>query len=95
MENKETYKIAGGEGHDLILKDRNRMTITGVKEVLTFNEDNVVLQTSKGDLHIKGEKLNVKKLNLDDGNLEINGFVTHIEYVAEGKKKGFLKNLFK
>ncbi|MEC9488650.1 MAG: sporulation protein YabP [Halanaerobium sp.] len=95
MEKKETNKSIREDGHNLVLKNRQQMSMSGVKEVLTFNEENILLQTSQGDLEIRGEKLNVQRLNLDDGNLEIIGLITHVEYVPEDKKRGLLKRLFK
>ncbi len=55
---------------NVIVENRNKVTITGVEQVESFNENIIILMTVKGGMTIKGEGLNVGKLNLDDGNVK-------------------------
>lgn len=90
MENKTTPGP-----HSFSLKERKLLEMDGVKEVVSFNEDKVILQTTQGNLNIKGKELNITKLNLDDGSIKISGFVTSLEYLEKAGRSGFLNNLFK
>ena len=77
------------EGHSLTLTDRKRMSLTGVEDVDCFNEQIVVLRTPLGTLTVAGAGLNVSKLSLEEGRVEIEGEVDALEY-SGGKKKGGL-----
>ncbi len=63
---------------NVIVENRNKVTITGVEQVESFNENIIILMTVKGGMTIKGEGLNVGKLNLDDGNVKIDGIINGI-----------------
>ncbi len=65
---------------NVIVENRNKVTITGVEQVESFNENIIILMTVKGGMTIKGEGLNVGKLNLDDGNVKIDGIINGIFY---------------
>ena len=78
-----------GEGHSLTLTDRKRLSLTGVEDVDCFNEQIVVLRTPLGTLTVAGAGLNVSKLSLEEGRVEIEGEVDALEY-SGGKKKGGL-----
>lgn len=80
---------------NLSLKNRKYLELSGVKEVITFNEDQVFLQTTQGVLTIKGKELNIQKLNLDDGNVKIDGLIISLTYNDKANEKGLLKKLFK
>ena len=56
---------------NILVEDRNRVSITGVEQVESFNDNTIILRTIKGGMVIKGEGLNVDRLNLDDGNVKI------------------------
>ncbi len=81
--------------HNFSLKDRKFLSMDGVKEVISFNEEKITLETNQGNLSIKGEKLNIKKLNLDDSNMEVEGFISSLDYTAKAGKKGLISRLFK
>lgn len=80
---------------NLILKNRKHLELSGIKEVISFNEDKVFLQTIQGVLEIKGRELNMHKLNLDDGIVKIEGLVLSLNYSDKTQEKGLLKKLFK
>ncbi|NLL80892.1 MAG: sporulation protein YabP [Tissierellia bacterium] len=81
---------------NILLEDRNKATISGVEQVDSFNDTTIILSTIKGGLSIKGEGLNVGKLNLDEGNIKISGLINSISYISkEGTPKNFMGKIFK
>lgn len=73
--------------HNIIMENRSKITISGVENAESYNESEVVLNTSKGVLIIKGDCLNLSKLNLDSGEITVNGHIAMLEYL-EPKKSG-------
>lgn len=82
---------------NILVEDRNRASITGVEQVESFNDNTIILKTIKGGMIIKGENLNVDKLNLDDGNVKISGIINGINYVEKisGQKGNIIGKIFK
>ena len=82
----------------LLLENKEVLNVTGVENVDNFNDEIVVLITSKGRLTIKGEKLNISKLNVDEGRLIVKGVVNSLvysEYEGQREKISLVKKLFK
>lgn len=80
--------------HSLTLDNRSKLSLTGVEDVLGFNEETVNLNTSMGDLTVKGSDLHINKLNLDTGEVEIDGRVNFLQYTQNKSDKGFMQRLF-
>ncbi|WDV45547.1 YabP/YqfC family sporulation protein [Clostridiaceae bacterium M8S5] len=82
---------------NVYLEDRKKLTVSGVEHVDKFNENIIVIVSTNGLITIKGENLNINKLNLDDANLKIEGQIDSIVYSNKSfnSKKGLLKNMFK
>ncbi|MDO4175628.1 MAG: sporulation protein YabP [Eubacteriales bacterium] len=81
--------------HDLSLQDRQKMAVSGVNEVINFDENQVMIDTSLGTLIIRGNSLHVDQLSLDSGELRLTGRIDIMEYddtTAAGG--GFLRRLF-
>ncbi len=100
------HERPGGEGsvaarkrHQFTLKHRESMAVEGVLNVESFDEQEVHLETDQGMMTIRGSGLHIKELNLEGGNLLVDGFVRSIEYTGDapkGKKaKGLFGKLFK
>lgn len=84
------------KNQNIIIEDRNRINISGVEQVDSFNETTIVLSTVKGGLSIKGEELSISKLNLDEGSVKISGMVNSLTYISkEGTPKNFMGKIFK
>lgn len=86
------------KGHRLVLQDRGNMTLSGVHKVQTFDPKEIVLETEQGLLHIRGEKLDIKQLDLPNGVVEINGHIDALTYPRQstsGGREGFLGRIFK
>jgi sporulation protein YabP len=85
------------KNHILHIDGRQRVDITGVTKVIVFNEENVMLSTVMGVLIIKGRNMKMNKLNVDNGDMSIEGEVVSFTYTSKDgeKKESVLKKLFK
>lgn len=82
----------------LLLENKEVLNVTGVENVDNFNDEIVMLITNKGKLTIKGEKLNISKLNVDEGKLIVKGVINSLvysEYEGQREKVSLVKKLFK
>ena len=70
--------------HSLRLVNRNQMELSGVVNVNTFDEQEIVLETQQGFLGIAGEQLHITLLNLDEGKVAVEGNVSSIIYREQG-----------
>ena len=84
--------------HNLILENRNKLSITQVEDVDTFDENRIVLFTHDDTIIVEGYDLHIQKLDVAGGELSISGEVTGIQYDGRdsyGKKGGFFKKMLK
>ena len=81
--------------HTLTIEGRNRAIITGVTDVDNFNDTMIVMNTSAGAMTLVGSALHISKLNLDDGQLLVEGQIDALEYDERARGKGGLSRLFK
>lgn len=84
--------------HNITLEGREKLHITGVIDVDSFNESAVIVGTQMGELVIKGEDLSISSLDIENGDVMIKGLVHSMVYeskTAYKSEKGFLKSLFK
>lgn len=82
--------------HRLTLEGRNKLTVTGVTDVESFDETAAVLETSRGTLILRGRDLHVEQLNLGSGEVKITGEVDSMVYEESTKTQGsFLSRLFR
>lgn len=82
----------------LLLENKETLNVTGVEGVDNFNDETVVLLTNKGKLTIKGQRLNISKLNVDEGKLMVKGDINVLIYSdndSNKEKVSFVKKLFK
>jgi len=91
--NKQSTENSGL--HSLSLQNRKLLDMKGIKEVDSFNEEKITLQTIQGTLLIKGKNLNIQKLNLDDGSIKIEGQFSALDYSDKNVSGGFFNKLFK
>lgn len=73
--------------HMLTLEGRGNAKVTGVQAVICFNEQEVALQTSEGEVALLGEGLHIEQLNLEEGSLQVTGEIAGIEYSAPVRRK--------
>ena len=90
------YETKLEKTHNLILEGRKRLNISGVEDVESFDEESVVVYTTKGLLIVNGKDLHIEKLSLDGGDLAIEGEVDSLRYEEESKERGgFFSRMFK
>ncbi len=82
--------------HKLLISDRQSVSIEGVADVRSFDDEEVILQTSAGTLLIRGSGLHIRALNLETGNATIEGRLDAMEYEeTKEKKRGLFVRLFR
>lgn len=93
--NSQNFPSATGGKHTLLLKNRELLSLEGVIEVNSFDEEVVILKTEGGQLTVEGEGLHVKKLLLEAKEAVIEGKILSLSYTDQrgGKKGGFLSRL--
>lgn len=80
--------------HKLTLNERKNLTMTGVSEVVSFETNAVVLQTSLGLLTVHGQELKLKTLSLEGGQVAVDGQVTALIY-EEPREGGLWQRLWR
>lgn len=86
MEIKEN--LIGNYNHSINLTERKNLLITGVKKIENFDKEEFLLETTMGFLVVKGDDLELVKLDTISGNVSIKGFVKGFSYMDESNKKG-------
>lgn len=83
--------------HTLTLVDREKLSVSGVSHVASYDDKQIILKTKLGDLVLKGQGLNINSLNLENGTLLVAGLLESIVYTEEqgDRAKGFLRRLLK
>lgn len=80
--------------HKLTLTRRAKLSMTGVKEVVSFDENTVVLVTCMGTLVIQGEGLQLRLLSVEGGQVAVEGKVASLHYEPERPAGSLLRRLF-
>ena len=83
---------------NLVLENRNKLNVTGVKDVLSFDDEVIIMETELGLLTIKGENLKINKLSIDTGDVIVEGEISNLGYSNHSKKEqegSFLSKIFK
>lgn len=83
-------------GSSIIIENRSKMSVTGVLDVISFDDGNIVLDTDMGAMVVHGREFKINKLNVDVGELTIEGELDGFSYEEIGQKKeGFFARMFK
>ena len=80
--------------HKVILENRSRGTITGIQEVVSFDENQIVLDTDMGLLTVKGKNLHVSRLTLEKGETDIDGSIDSLAYSSNEAYRKSGESLF-
>jgi len=82
--------------HNLIMEDRRSLSISGVSDVDSFDEQTVVVFTDLGELTVHGTQLHISKLSLEIGELMMEGNISSLTYSdAQPKNVGFFSKVFR
>ena len=99
MENGMDEKQAQGTAHRVMIQGRHSGTISGVSDVLSFDLNEILLETEQGMLMVKGTDMHVNRLNLEKGEVDLAGNIDNISYsdIHSGAKAGenLLSKLFR
>lgn len=92
MEEKKSRKP-----HSIQWKDRMQGSVSGVTDVLSFDEHSVILETEQGMLTIKGKDLHIGKLMLDQGEVELEGTPDSVVYSGSSPaaKGSLIRRMFR
>ncbi|MBR6407823.1 MAG: sporulation protein YabP [Clostridia bacterium] len=86
---------AGNNQHNLTLENRHKMTISGVADVDSYDENGIVALTSMGELKITGSELHISRLDMDSGDMFIEGSISAISYNDRRQDaRGMIRRLF-
>jgi len=96
----EEKKIMNGMAfQNLVLENREKLSISGVLDVFSFDDQIVILETELGLLTVKGENLRINKLSIDTSEVVVEGNISNLAYSDKemDKKSGgsFLGKIFK
>lgn len=80
--------------HKLTLDQRRNLIMTGVTEVVSFDDTAVILRTELGTLLVQGQQLQLKTLSVEGGQLAVEGTVSALSYEEPRQKGGLLGRLF-
>ena len=80
--------------HKLTLNERSNLTMTGVTEVVSFDDSTVILHTSLVTLVVQGHDLQLKQLSLDGGQVAVDGSISSLLYEEQRQQGGRLHRLF-
>ena len=83
---------------NLILENRNKLSISGVKDVLSFDDQVVIMETELGLLTIKGDDLKINKLSIDTQEVIVEGEINNMGYSDHSKEEqdgGLFSKIFK
>jgi sporulation protein YabP len=81
---------------NLVLEDRGRLSVTGVSDVDSFDERTVTVFTQQGELSIRGADLHVNTLNVETGELTVDGRIDALIYAQDQpKSSGFFGRVFR
>ena len=92
-EEKEKLKPAV-KPHSVSMDDRCRLNVTGVDDVESFDEATIVMNTSQGNLIVRGSGLHIGKISLDVGEIKVAGMITDLNYEEKAHTGGFWSRLF-
>lgn len=88
---------ATNKNHNAILENRKRLLLSGVTDVDSFNENQMLLFTELGELLIRGKNLHINEMNVETGDFSVEGDIWALIYGDKDKNKrlGFIKKIFK
>ncbi|NMM62166.1 sporulation protein YabP [Clostridium sp. P21] len=97
MEKKEV-KVLEDKKSIMHIENRKKLLLSGVVEVISFNEEQIVLNTNLGTLNIKGQSLKMNKLDVQNGDVVIIGMINSCIYTnnqVKKQKERLISRLFK
>lgn len=94
----ERKSISTGVIQNIILENRGKLSISGVLDVMSFDDQVVILETELGLLTVKGENIRINKLSIDTSEVIVEGSISSLNYSdkeIEKNKGSFMSKIFK
>lgn len=88
-------KAKNPKPHSIILEDRKKLSVSGVEDVESFDERQIILLTHQGSLILRGEELHIDRLSLETGELSVTGLITDLGYEETAHSGSLWSKLFK
>ncbi len=85
-------------GHELRISDRKEIYLTGIKKITSFDNEEFLMESTMGVILLKGNNLEILRLDTHDGNVRIKGKINSFTYLEENMKQNsesFFSKLFK
>ena len=96
MDVKKEVSLSSNKPSNLTMENRANLSVTGVVEVIRFNEDEINLNTTMGKLTIKGKDLKMNKLDVENGDVIISGTIDSCVYSSSKREKeSIIERLFR
>ena len=96
IEERKSINMNTNIMQNLILENRGKLSVSGVNDVLSFDDQVVMVDTELGLLTVKGEKLHIGSFSTTSGDIDIDGKVIALVYTdEESNKGGFFRRLMK
>lgn len=90
--------ISNDLNQEVKILDRNKITITGVKKIISFNKEEFYIESNLGNINVKGNSLELVHLDTQDGTIKIKGKINLFSYLdmsSKSKEESFISKLFK
>lgn len=97
-ENANPLRFETNPYHNVVIKDRKVMELTGVKQIDSFDANEFLLDTAQGWMLVQGKGLKLGKLDTERGDVIIKGVIESLSYVSNkktGGKESVIEKLFK
>ncbi len=88
MPENKTQSNAQIATHNLILENRSALTATGVSAIISYDAQDVVLETGSGILNVGGSNMHVSELSVQKGEVQITGDIEFLQYSKPKQEKG-------
>lgn len=81
--------------HSLTLDERQRLSVSGVSDIGSYDEETITAMTSVGELTIKGERLHIIKMSIENGEMMLEGEINSLSYSQLQRQGGFFSRLLR
>ena len=98
IEERKNINVNSNIIQNIILENRKKLSISGVNDVLSFDDQVVIVDTELGLLTVKGENIKITKLSLDTAEVIIEGEISNLSYSQSNQEKNagtLLSKIFK
>ena len=96
MQSMKNMNAAMGTPHSLVVEDRKRLSVSGVTDVESFDEETVALATELGELLIHGYDRHINRIDVESGDLSLEGEIVSLTYTDnQPQSNGFFGRLFR